>query len=205
MRSATLERCRRPNCLRRSPWHPDGFVTKVRLFDMGETQSNQSCFADLRMLCERRRLRIDASGYSPGSLMYSVHCRSEEDVDALSKLLSVRSISHMPTLHIVRTQSMKASAMPDLPVRQPHQSDVPVVAVVDSGVSRTVPKLESWVVGRDSQVPPEYSSPKHGTFVPGLICFGGLPNPAINGLDDNPCAVFDLQVIPNDDPDHLPR
>jgi hypothetical protein len=71
-------------------------------------------------------------------------------------------------------------------VRQPHQRDVPVVVVVDSGVSRTVPKLESWVVGRDSQVPPEYSNPKHGTFVPGLICFGGLLNPAINALDENP-------------------
>ena len=34
----------------------------------------------------------------------------------------------------------------------------------------------------------------------GLICWGGLLNPTIAGLDTSPCGVFDLQVIPNDDP-----
>ena len=40
----------------------------------------------------------------------------------------------------------------------------------------------------------------HGTFVAGLICWGGYLNPTIPGLDNSPCGVFDLQVLPNDDP-----
>ena len=60
--------------------------------------------------------------------------------------------------------------------------------------------MKSWVVGRDSQVAPQYRNTDHGTFVAGLICWGSRLNPTISGLDDSPCGVFDLQVIPNDDP-----
>src|SRR5271170_4467692 len=69
-----------------------------------------------------------------------------------------------------------------------------------SGISDQVPGLESWVVGRDSQVAPEYRNTDHGTFVAGLICWGGQLNPTIAGLDNSPCGVFDLQVMPNEDP-----
>jgi hypothetical protein len=56
------------------------------------------------------------------------------------------------------------------------------------------------VVGRDTQVAPQYTNTDHGTFVAGLICWGGQLNPTIAGLDHSPCGIFDLQVIPNDDP-----
>jgi serine protease AprX len=36
--------------------------------------------------------------------------------------------------------------------------------------------------------------------VAGLICWGAELNPTVAGIDPGPCAVFDLQVIPNDDP-----
>jgi hypothetical protein len=49
-------------------------------------------------------------------------------------------------------------------------------------------------------VSPEYRNTDHGTFVAGLICWGSQLNPTIAGLDNSPCGVFDLQVIPNDDP-----
>ena len=41
----------------------------------------------------------------------------------------------------------------------------------------------------------------HGTFVAGLICWGSQLNPTIAGIDTSPCGVYDLQVIPNTDPD----
>ena len=75
------------------------------------------------------------------------------------------------------------------------------MVVVDSGISHEIPGLESWVVGRDSQVAPQYRNPDHGSFVAGLICWGGQLNPTIAGLNNSPCGVFDLQVIPNTDPE----
>jgi hypothetical protein len=77
---------------------------------------------------------------------------------------------------------------------------VPVVVVVDSGISTENEALNSWVLERDQQVAPTYRNPDHGTFVAGLICFGKALNPTLKGIDDGPCAVFDLQVIPNSDP-----
>ena len=56
------------------------------------------------------------------------------------------------------------------------------MVVVDSGISNQIPALESWVVGRDSQVAPQYRNTDHGSFVAGLICWGGQLNPTIAGL-----------------------
>lgn len=77
-----------------------------------------------------------------------------------------------------------------------------MVVVVDSGISSTNPALESWVVGRESTVAEQYRNTDHGTFVAGLICWGPELNPNLADLDGQPCAVFDLQVIPNSDPEH---
>lgn len=72
--------------------------------------------------------------------------------------------------------------------------------VVDTGISDENESLESWVVGRRSDVPAKYRNTDHGTFVAGLICWGHQLNPTIAGLDSSPCGIFDLQVIPNEDP-----
>ncbi|MCL5887487.1 MAG: S8 family peptidase [Actinobacteria bacterium] len=75
-----------------------------------------------------------------------------------------------------------------------------MVVVVDSGISSAVSGMESWVVGRESVVAPPYRNEDHGTFVAGLICWGDILNPNVAGIDSGPCAVFDLQVLPNGDP-----
>ncbi|TCF96622.1 hypothetical protein BZM26_36585 [Paraburkholderia strydomiana] len=188
--------------LRRAPRRNEGFLTRVSLFDMGSVDDGNAFLKDFKTACDRRGIKIDSRGYSEGSLTFGVQCRDQEDVEALSRLVSVRSISHMPSMRVVRRRSKTAKSMPNLPLRQSSDSDVPVVVVVDSGISANVPSLESWIVGRDQQVPPEYSNTAHGTFVAGLICFGQFLNPTIEGLDDSPCAIFDLQVIPNDDPEY---
>lgn len=115
--------------------------------------------------------------------------------------MGVRSISQMPLIRTVRPQVAINQALPDLPVRAEGQDDIPVVVVVDSGVSGRNEALASWVVGRDVQVAPPYDQNKaHGTFVAGLVTYGAQLNPTIAGIDAGPCGVFDLQVIPNDDP-----
>jgi hypothetical protein len=62
----------------------------------------------------------------------------------------------------------------------------------------------SHLRGRDIQAVAtllrERKNTDQGTSVAGLICWGIQLNPTIASLDDGPCGVYDLQVIPNDDP-----
>lgn len=186
--------------LRRSPRGKQGFVTRVRLFNFGKDGDQPRLVDDLATTCRQRNLGLSRAGYSVSSYTYAVECKDVADVEALSRVIGVRSITHMPLVRTIRPRMFNPKSLPKLPGRKENTSDFPVVVVVDSGISDRVPELKSWIVGRDSQVAPQYQNTDHGTFVAGLICWGSELNPTITGLDGGPCGVFDLQVIPNDDP-----
>lgn len=188
--------------LRRSPRRHNAFVTRVSLFNFGPNENHEALVANFEAVCAKRRIKLNSGGYSAASMTYAAECQNEEDVEALSKVIGVRSISHMPMVRLIRPRLMNPQPMPALPHRDANDTDVPVVVVVDSGITDKVPALNTWVIGRDQQVSPAYSNTTHGTFVAGLICWGNTLNPTIAGLDSGPCALFDLQVIPNDDPAH---
>jgi len=187
--------------LRRSPRGKDGFVTRVRLFNFGADGNQPRLVEDFESACRRRDIRVTRGGYADTTFTYEVECRSVDDVEAVSRVIGVRSIMHMPLIRTIRPRMLNPKPLPKLPGRDDATADFPVVVVVDSGISDNLPELEGWVVGRESQVAPEYLNTDHGTFVAGLICWGNELNPTIAGLDASPCGVFDLQVIPNDDPD----
>ena len=187
--------------LRRSPRGEQGFITRVGLFNFGADLDQRRLVHDFESVCRRRRIAVRSGrGYSPASFTYAIECRDVKDVDALSRIVGVRSIAPMPLIRTIRSRMSAAQPLPHLPTAENVTGDFPVVVVVDSGISDAIPGLESWVVGRDSQVAPEYRNTDHGSFVAGLVCWGRQLNPSIAGLDDSPCGVFDLQVIPNDDP-----
>src|SRR3984957_10150534 len=186
--------------LRNSPRGKKGFITRVGLFNFGPDRDQPKLVADLEAACKRREIALSARGYSPSSFAYEAECRTVDDVEALSRVVGVRSIAPMPLIRTIRPRMFAAKPLPPLPSAADVTGDFPVVVVVDSGIASDVPGLESWVAGRDSEVAPAYRHPDHGTFVAGLICWGSQLNPTIAGLDDSPCGVYDLQVIPNDDP-----
>jgi len=186
--------------LRRSPRGKHGFITRVRLFNFGTDRDQPKLVDDFETTCRKRNIRLSQDGYSPSSFTYEIECRDVDDVEALSRVIGVRSIAHMPLIRTIRPRMLNPKPLPKLPSRDDVTGDFPVVVVVDSGITNAIPGLEGWVVGRDSQVAPQYQNTDHGTFVAGLICWGGDLNPTITGLDSSPCGVFDLQVIPNNDP-----
>ena len=187
--------------LRRSPRGKHGFITRVGLFNFGTEDDQRKLVEDFESVCRSRHIEVRSNrGYSPSSFTYELDCRTVEDVESLSRVIGVRSISPMPLIRTIRPRMFAAKPLPGLPTADDVKGDFPVVVVVDSGISDQIPGLESWVVGRDSQVAPEYTNTDHGTFVAGLICWGSQLNPTIAGLDRSPCGVFDLQVLPNDDP-----
>jgi hypothetical protein len=186
--------------LRRSPRRRDGFITRVSLFNFGPHDDATPLVSNFQTFCRERGLPVDSRGYSAGSFTYAVECQSVDDVEALSRLIGVRSVSHMPLVRMIRPRMLNGQPLPALPVRNAADTDVPVVVVVDSGITDRIPALNSWVVGRAEHVAPPERNTDHGSFVAGLICWGEALNPTLAGLDGGPCAVFDLQVIPNDDP-----
>jgi len=186
--------------LRHSPRGNTGFIHRVRLFNFGANGDQEKLVEDFERACRSRDIRISEGGYSPSSFTYEVECQNVEDVEALSRVIGVRSITRMPLIRTIRPRMLNPKPLPNLPSADQVAGDFPIVVVVDSGVSGQIPALERWVVGRQSEVAPPYQNTEHGTFVAGLICFGSALNPAVAGIDSNPCGVFDLQVIPNDDP-----
>lgn len=186
--------------LRNSPRGKSGFITRVGLFNFGPDQDQPKLVADLQEACKRRDIALRTRGYSLSSFTYEAECRTVDDVEALSRVIGVRSIAPMPLIRTIRPRMFAPQALPLLPTATDFTGDYPVVVVVDSGITDNVPSLESWVAGRNSEVAPAYRNTDHGTFVAGLICWGNQLNPTLAGLDDGPCGVYDLQVIPNDDP-----
>ncbi|MBL8517597.1 MAG: S8 family peptidase [Betaproteobacteria bacterium] len=186
--------------LRRSPRGEAGFVTKVRLFNFGADADQQGLVAAFEAMCQARNIIFKTAGYSADSYTYSAECRTDEDIEEITKIIGVRSVSNMPLIRMIRPQAQNAQPLPALISRADVAGEVPVVVVVDSGVTDKVPELESWVVGRESSVAAPYRNTDHGTFVAGLICWGAELNPTVAGIDTNPCGIFDLQVIPNADP-----
>jgi serine protease AprX len=186
--------------LRRSPRGEHGFIARVRLFNFGMDSDQPSLVEDFEDSCRKRDIRVSADGYSRSSFTYGIECRNFEDIEAISGVIGVRSITHMPLIRTIRPRMLNPKPLPKLPVREDTVGDFPVVVVVDSGVSDEIPGLASWVVGRDSYVAPEYRNTDHGSFVAGLLCWGSELNPTVAGIDGNACGIFDLQVIPNSDP-----
>ncbi len=186
--------------LRRSPKGEKGFFTRVRLFNFGADQDQPGLVKNFEDTCRRRKIVISSAGYSSSSFVYGAECQSVEDINTLTSIIGVRSVESMPLIRTIRPVMVNPKPLPKLVKRSEISGDVPVVVVVDSGVSSQIPELETWVVGRDSSVAPLYRNTDHGTFVAGLICWGSDLNPTVAGIDSNPCGIFDLQVIPNSDP-----
>jgi len=186
--------------LRRSPRRDDSFVTRVQLFDFGPGRGQEKLVSNFEETCRSNRIHYSRAGYSEDSYKFEVRCKTQQDVQTVSKIVGVKSIRHMPAIRGFKTNSIDFRPLPEKVAVPPLQDEFPVVVVVDSGVTEQNEALEKWIVGRTSTVAPPYRNVEHGTFVAGLITWGRELNPDIQSIDFNPCGVFDLQVIPNWDP-----
>ncbi len=125
--------------LRKSPRRKGGFLTRVRLFNFGPDAAQPRLVADFESVCRERKISLSKAGYSATSYIYGAECRSVEDVDALSRVVGVRSIASMPFIRTLRPKVFNAKPLPKLVRRDEVTGDVPVVVVVDSGVTNDIP------------------------------------------------------------------
>lgn len=185
--------------LRHSPKRHDGYVTKVQLFDLRRNQ--ELLERDFFDQCEGAGISVRQGGFTAASQHVEAICREPHDVALLSQIVGVRSVREMPVMTMIRTLATAGRPVPsNLPLPEEPLSQYPVVGVVDSGVRDDVPALSAWLLGRESTVAPEYRNAEHGTFVAGLIVFARSFNTDLGSIDAGPCAIFDVQVMPNADP-----
>jgi hypothetical protein len=88
--------------LRNSPRGKNGFITRVGLFNFGPDRDQPNLVADLQAVCKRRDITLSTRGYSPSSFTYEAECRTVDDVEALSRIIGVRSIAPMPLIRTIR-------------------------------------------------------------------------------------------------------
>lgn len=187
--------------LKKSPRRGKGFLTRVRLFDYGAGDDQARLVADFLQSAKDAGVQVRRSGYSESSLTFEAECQSADQVESLSRIVGVRAISPMPVLRSIGPKARGTQKLPDnLPKAEDVEGDLPLVAVVDTGVHDRYPALEGWVRGRRSFVAEEYQNPAHGTFVAGLVCWGGDLNPTLADVSQSPCGVVDIGIIPNPDP-----
>lgn len=187
--------------LRSSPKLTSGYATRVQLFDFGSTVPQYRLQQDFLERAKDAGIEVDRAGYSDDSHCYQAICKTTRHVDDLTRIIGVRSVTRMPVMHTIRSQRLPHGPVPQgLPLPGAHLSSYPIVAVVDSGISPDSLALTPWVVGTESTVATPYRNPAHGTFVAGIVALGSNLNTHIDSVDASPCAVFDLQVIPNGDP-----
>ena len=187
--------------LKGSPRRASGFLTRVKLFDYGDSPDQQRLFDDFMKSAKHAKVQVRRSGYTPASLTFAVECQTADQVETLSKVVGVRSIGPMPVLRTVTPRALNiAPVTRPLPRASDVDGDYPFVAVVDTGISDANPDLATWIVGHRSFVADAYRNPTHGTFVAGLICWGRQLNTELSGISDGPCGVLDIEMIPNADP-----
>ena len=103
--------------LRRSPRGKHGFITRVRLFNFGPDSDQPRLVEDFETICRQRDIRFSQDGYSPSSFTYGIECRNVDDVEALSRVIGVRSIAHMPLIRTIRPRMLNPKPLPKLPNR----------------------------------------------------------------------------------------
>lgn len=190
--------------LSHSPKLKGAYLVKVKLFDFGD-EDQAALHKDFLEKCTAAGIAVSNAGYAPQHYFYAAACATPKQVELLSNLVSVKTIRPMPTLQTIRTQGGTPLPLPaDIPQPKERLGGYPVVAVVDSGISTRIPALQEWVVGRRSTIPADYHNTAHGTFVAGLLCWGKELNPDLDTVDGEGCKVFDVHVLPNDDPDAGP-
>ncbi|MBZ0202404.1 MAG: S8 family serine peptidase, partial [Ignavibacteria bacterium] len=190
------------NILKRSPKKRSGFSTKVQLFDYGNSEEQAGVLENFHNTCERIGIEVNQRGYSSKSMVFEAICKTVEDLVNLSKIDEVRNIQSMPIILVNKLKSKSTTTnITNLPIPAIPLNDYPIVAVVDSGIDPQNKYLKPWVIGQYSTVAPEYYNTEHGTNVSSLICFGKYLNPTLKGIEEYNCALFDVQVIPNDDPE----
>ena len=188
------------------PRENNAAAIKVSLFDFSDTVENSKQALAFGKLLAGRQIKMQKCGQFTSQHIYKVWCNSVDDVRELSDMVMVKSISKFPIFKSLIRKQFNYRPMPgnlSRPGEGSHQ--LPVVAVVHSGIAADNPSLNEWILARERYVNYREENTDHGTFVAGLIVWGDLLNPGHSEIGNFPCRLLDVHVLPNDDSSRGPQ
>ena len=149
-------------------------MLKVKLFDYSDPKTQDSELAAFESQLQSKALSFIRHPQYKGQDVYTVKCKTDGDVDFLSNQLSVRSVGLIPMFRTLKEARLNSRPVPDsILTSETDPASFPIVGVVDSGVTQTIPDLEKWIYRRERFVAKAEENTYHGTFVAGCW-FGGM-------------------------------
>jgi hypothetical protein len=169
---------------------------KVTLFNHHKEDVNSQVIESFQKLTKSLDLQTENLSHMKGFSIWRITGANTEQISKVISHPSVRAVSFFPAFKVIFPKnSLPNRVTSTFPVPVPER-EYPIVAVVDSGISKSNPYLSPWIVGVDPYVPVAYENREHGTFVAGLVCMA-------DKLNDNICEDFeqiqllDIHVLPN--------
>lgn len=178
---------------------------KIELFRYGSPEADERAVAYFFEFVQNVQCKVLREvQYTENLLVYEVHCPDVTSLAQLRSLPPVRRVSLFPRYRSFRPSVVQIDP-PLLSTRDGNEPSLapvdtleyPVVAVVDAGIRERHPRLEQWVIERETHVPVRYRNTEHGTFVAGVLAHTHYLNDDTDGLQG--CKLLDIQVLPNDD------
>ena len=172
-------------------------VLKVKLFDHNNDVLNYNNELKFVEILNKLGLQNDVDfkklKYTKNLNIYSVNFKTKEIFEEASDFIGLKSISNFMNFCPIKQHSVKA-ACNNLALNEPNEK-LPIVGLVDSGISPTNEILKPWIVGKSNYIAkPALQDYSHGTFIAGLITNARNLNDD-NIFPDVKARIFDVPVL----------
>lgn len=126
-----------------------------------------------------------------------VRVKTTEAMLSLASFPGVRALSMAEELTPIEIRPQMFAPIGAAPagLLPPPAADLPVVAVVDSGVPRNDKSLKPWIAKHVTYVMPPYTDQLHGTFVAGLVAGARILNHNDAGFPAAQARVLDVAAL----------
>ncbi len=148
---------------------------------------------------EAQKLLHSYMGVQEGPYLYQgdfeIYAVQVQNIEAAMSLASLSFVDRLDLMPIYVSSSKSIIDTTGLQLANVPLQDLPIVAIVDSGIDPNSP-LHPLVYGSINSVLPTYYNPSHGTSVAALAA----ATDGLVGKDIIPrCRLLDVTVVPNDD------
>lgn len=170
---------------------------KLRLFDHGNAGLNrkiQSQFLDLA-----KSLNMPAPrelNYGTRLQVFEIVCENRSQIQAISSFVGTQSLSNFAEFG-VESQAIHIGHVDTDSFPVP-DDELPIVGLIDSGVSPNNSYLQPWIIDRDEEdVPASDQDNAHGTFIAGLIVNGRVFNHDDPAFPRSKARIVDVVAMPS--------
>lgn len=157
---------------RLSDWIEAGKPLLLERFSSSDGETDATIHQTITTLLKKLKTRDDSLELlASGGTARFVRLQSLEAAVTLAACPGVRTLTAADEFAPieVRPQMFADVGPATANLVPPPPADLPVVAVVDSGVPTNDKSLKAWVIGRETHVLPPETDNMHGTFVAGLV------------------------------------